>query len=470
MAITTVWQSIGLVSSGFTLIAFICAVIAWIYKIKSENEANELKNAPDNKRVELVLAKMAFFNVDTKKLSKEQQYSLALAQINHRASKLKIQSLVICIIGVILAIVTAYAISINHDEKRDENTMATSPIEAATMFYDWYYSKSEENRHNHKNPYSQSELISTSPLVKQEFVEKISRSEMEELLDSDPVFCAQDVPVEYGLKLQSSSLNNAIVGFYWEKSTKPSGEIFVQKIGNQWKIKNIDCNYDAEENDSAITNKQETVIANNSDIPKNNNTPSQNTTSATSATSAILDDFISKIRDTRDKKMKSIIKSEARALVGKNINFGTLYATSNDDLIKEKMLTKFIGYDAKSNKLRVNHQYKMYRKDSSGIWSIDNTFTYEANVTINLNNVFKLSRAGREGFSLECDGIGSEMCVFYTMIKGNCPVSVVVNGKTSCDKGDWHFSFDSDEGGGTITNLRKAIYTIMYVIDGRPTI
>ncbi len=105
------WQAISYVTSGLTLLAFAYSVIAWIYKTKSEERERLIRIAKEEQRAELVRNALEFFHVETKGLTKEQQYNLALEQIQSRAQRFRITAAVVCFIALITAIITAFAIS-----------------------------------------------------------------------------------------------------------------------------------------------------------------------------------------------------------------------------------------------------------------------------------------------------------------------------------------------------------------------
>lgn len=109
--ISMLWEKIQYVTTGLTLIAFLVSVIAWTYKSKSEERERLIKTAPDDKRGDLVQSALEFFNINTSGLTKADQYKLALVQIHARAQRFRITAIVVCILAVILATVSAYAIS-----------------------------------------------------------------------------------------------------------------------------------------------------------------------------------------------------------------------------------------------------------------------------------------------------------------------------------------------------------------------
>lgn len=105
------WEAIQYVTTGLTLIAFLVSVIAWTYKSKSEERERLIKTASEDKRADLVRSALEFFDVDTVGLTKEQKYELALAQIHARAQRFRTTAVVVCVLAIVLAAVSAYAIS-----------------------------------------------------------------------------------------------------------------------------------------------------------------------------------------------------------------------------------------------------------------------------------------------------------------------------------------------------------------------
>ena len=104
------WEAIAYVSSGLTLTAFLAAVAAWVYKSKSEEKERLLRTAPQSQRAKLVEQALESFHVDASGLTKEQQYNLAVQQIQVRAQRFRWTAIVVVILVVIAATVAAYAI------------------------------------------------------------------------------------------------------------------------------------------------------------------------------------------------------------------------------------------------------------------------------------------------------------------------------------------------------------------------
>jgi hypothetical protein len=97
------WHAVGLVTTGFTLVAFLAAVAAWVIRQKILEKERLLRTAPEEKRAELVAAALEFFNVDTRRLTKQQQFELALQQIRARGQRFLLTTILIALVALILA-------------------------------------------------------------------------------------------------------------------------------------------------------------------------------------------------------------------------------------------------------------------------------------------------------------------------------------------------------------------------------
>jgi len=105
------WEAIAYVSSGFTLAAFVVAVIAWVLKNQAEKKSSLISLAKEDERVELVQSALEFFNVQTDSLTKAQKYDLALKQIHERANRFKTLAVLVGVLSFMAASLSAYAIS-----------------------------------------------------------------------------------------------------------------------------------------------------------------------------------------------------------------------------------------------------------------------------------------------------------------------------------------------------------------------
>jgi hypothetical protein len=126
--VVNMWDAITYVTTGITLIAFLAAIAAWIYKSKLDERERLIQTAPESDRGPLVRNALEFFNVETAGLNKEQQYKIALEQIRWRGQRFKVSAAVICLLAIVTACVTAYAIA-----RQGHDTYGSSAVEVKSV-------------------------------------------------------------------------------------------------------------------------------------------------------------------------------------------------------------------------------------------------------------------------------------------------------------------------------------------------
>lgn len=105
------WDAIQYVSSGVTLIAFVAAVVAWVYRQKLLSDSKLISNAPDSDRATLILARYGkLFDIDTSSLHKKQRYDLAIEQLRGRAKRFTNSAILVGVFAVLAAIVMIVAL------------------------------------------------------------------------------------------------------------------------------------------------------------------------------------------------------------------------------------------------------------------------------------------------------------------------------------------------------------------------
>lgn len=119
------WGAISYVSSGFTLVAFIIATVAWIVKNHSEEKRKLIELASEDARAGLVDQALDLVRVDTSGLSKEQRYDLAIVLINKRAERLKVIVFLVCFLAVLGCGTAIYSHGQKNGshEKKDEKSV-----------------------------------------------------------------------------------------------------------------------------------------------------------------------------------------------------------------------------------------------------------------------------------------------------------------------------------------------------------
>lgn len=111
MGILDMWNAISYVTSGLALVAFLAAVTAWSYRSKTQERERLIRSAKESDRGELVRNALEFFNIDAAGLTKEQQFKLALEQIQARGRRFMISATVVCFLAVVAVVIAAYAIT-----------------------------------------------------------------------------------------------------------------------------------------------------------------------------------------------------------------------------------------------------------------------------------------------------------------------------------------------------------------------
>lgn len=104
------WEAISYVGTGLTLVAFLAAIVATVFKNRSLKQERLIKTVPENERAQLVRDALEFFHVDTAQLTKQQQYQVAIEQIKNRSNRHKVNSLLIMGITIVFALLSVFAI------------------------------------------------------------------------------------------------------------------------------------------------------------------------------------------------------------------------------------------------------------------------------------------------------------------------------------------------------------------------
>lgn len=104
------WAIIAYVSSGFTLAAFVTAIVAWVLKVKSEEKGRLIASAKTEIKAKLVQNTLEFFHVETKNLTEAHRFRIAMEQIRNRTNRFRTIAFLIGFLAIIAASLSAYAI------------------------------------------------------------------------------------------------------------------------------------------------------------------------------------------------------------------------------------------------------------------------------------------------------------------------------------------------------------------------
>ncbi len=110
------WTVVQYISTPFTLLAFISAVLAWSYSAKLKDKAEVLKTLPEGERATYLEKELESYQMDAaqKGVTGQQKFELVQLVILQRAHRLKILAMVAVVVAVVLA-VTVIIISVSGD-------------------------------------------------------------------------------------------------------------------------------------------------------------------------------------------------------------------------------------------------------------------------------------------------------------------------------------------------------------------
>jgi hypothetical protein len=132
------WEAITYVTSGVTLAAFLAASAAWVYRNKLLQQERLIRTALESDRAALVSRALEFFAINTEKLTREQQFELALKQIHARASRFRITAIVVTIIALLAVSVALLAIYLRHkEEERNASSSQNEPSDLIVSSLDY---------------------------------------------------------------------------------------------------------------------------------------------------------------------------------------------------------------------------------------------------------------------------------------------------------------------------------------------
>ncbi len=121
------WEALKYVSSGFTLCAFIVATVVFYLNHRIKEERKRIEAAPAEDRASLVAKTLEVFHVDTAGLSRQQQFDIAMRQINGRIERFRIIATLVVVLALVAAGLSAYAIAL---EKKPQEQGAEKSLDS----------------------------------------------------------------------------------------------------------------------------------------------------------------------------------------------------------------------------------------------------------------------------------------------------------------------------------------------------
>lgn len=119
------WGTIELVGGGFALAAFLIAAVLAAYRARLSAMAKELLALPKDERARVLEVQREFFHIDASGLTRAQLEAIILEQIRARERRFRMGAILIGFSALMLALLTAYALSIDQKRVPPENATAT---------------------------------------------------------------------------------------------------------------------------------------------------------------------------------------------------------------------------------------------------------------------------------------------------------------------------------------------------------
>jgi hypothetical protein len=125
------WLTILYVSSGFTLAAFVAAVVAWSFKAQLHERERLIRAAPLEQRAALVGDALQYLRIDPGALGNKAQFELAMAQIQVSNENFRWKILLAGFLAFITAVVAVFAIYSNKGSAHPAPPPIASPAPVA---------------------------------------------------------------------------------------------------------------------------------------------------------------------------------------------------------------------------------------------------------------------------------------------------------------------------------------------------
>jgi hypothetical protein len=169
------WQAIQYVTTPLTLLAFVVAVGAYVYRLRASKVKTLIDSAPEAARPALVEGALRDFKtVDTANLTKAQQYEIALRSLGQRERRLRIIGLfaiilffLLCAVLVVLALINrapAASVAVTYE------SVSTYPGLHVKKPVNWFLvNDGESPTYVVENPEDEGVYITVSPLTAEEY-------------------------------------------------------------------------------------------------------------------------------------------------------------------------------------------------------------------------------------------------------------------------------------------------------------
>ena len=105
LAVTGPFEAIQYVGTPLTLVAFVVAVVAWVYRARLAERRKLIETAPSEQRGDLMVAAIRDFStVPLENLTREQRYQLAIKLIDERRDRFRAAAVAAAVVAVALLV------------------------------------------------------------------------------------------------------------------------------------------------------------------------------------------------------------------------------------------------------------------------------------------------------------------------------------------------------------------------------
>lgn len=122
------WDAIRYVSTPLTLLAFLAAVAAILYRHRCQRKIRELEALPPKDRAEMALAKLETYSIKHDNLTREQKFGLMMEVLRHRRERYRIAA----IVALLFAAIAATAASIGFLKSQNGPSRIPEPVRVTT--------------------------------------------------------------------------------------------------------------------------------------------------------------------------------------------------------------------------------------------------------------------------------------------------------------------------------------------------
>jgi hypothetical protein len=117
------WNAVAYVGSGLSLIAFVVAALLHGYRSRLLARQSIINSAPQDKRVDAILATADTFKIDISGLSARQQTAVIIAEISRRSERDKWNAQIFVAFGILLSAVAIVSILISNHANLSDNQL-----------------------------------------------------------------------------------------------------------------------------------------------------------------------------------------------------------------------------------------------------------------------------------------------------------------------------------------------------------